>query len=108
MYVLGQRGGVCTCWGRGEEYVRVGAEGRSTYLVQQEDVRVDEECTGDGHTLLLSPGESDPPLPHQRVVALLEAQDEVVRIRLLRRRHDLCTTGIEISSNPGVTKSSLG
>ena len=44
------------------------------YLIQQEDIGVEQQCSGDGDSLLLSPGESDASLTHHGVVAVLEEE----------------------------------
>ena len=45
------------------------------YLVQQEDIGVEDQCSGDGHSLLLPARESDATLTHHGVVAVLEPEE---------------------------------
>ena len=58
-------------------------------LVENQDARMLEDGPGNGHALLLAPGELEPPLPHHRVPALRQALDEVPDMGHGRRPLDL-------------------
>jgi hypothetical protein len=72
---------------------RLGVHRRRGF-VQNEDARIDQQSSGDGDTLTLATRKALPPLAHQRVVALGQAQDELVRMRCTRGRDDLFTSGV--------------
>ena len=58
-------------------------------LVEDQDARVDQQRARDRDALALAAGQRLAALADQRVVAVRQAQDEVVRMRGARRRDDL-------------------
>ena len=67
-------------------------------FVEHQDRRVLQDHARDGDALALAAAELDAAFAHMRVVAgaalpVLQAEDELVRLRLLRRGHDLCHRG---------------
>jgi hypothetical protein len=63
-------------------------------LVQHQDRGVGQEGAGDGHALALAARQLDAALADQGVVALGQAQDEVVGAGLLGGRDDLLVGGV--------------
>jgi hypothetical protein len=58
----------------------MGVDGRQR-IVENQDLRLDHECPGDGHALLLSPGQRDAAFAHRRVVAFRELGQVLVEAR---------------------------
>ena len=58
-------------------------------VVEDQDAWVDDECAGDRESLPLTARERDPALADDRVVAVRQRLDELVRLRQLGRVHDL-------------------
>jgi hypothetical protein len=58
-------------------------------LVEDQDARVDEQRAGDADALALAARQALAALADERVVAMRQAQDEVVRVGRARRRDDL-------------------
>ena len=63
-------------------------------VVEDEDARVGQDRPRDGEALALAARDREPALADHRVVAVGQLGDERVRLRPLRRRHDLITGGI--------------
>mmetsp|Transcript_2591 Transcript_2591/g.6027 ORF Transcript_2591/g.6027 Transcript_2591/m.6027 type:complete len:289 (-) Transcript_2591:968-1834(-) len=63
-------------------------------LVQDQDLRVAHDSTGDGDALLLPAGEGHASLPHERIIACGEGHYEVVRVGLLCRGLQHLTGGL--------------
>src|SRR5579885_328730 len=53
-------------------------------VVENQDARVGEQGAGDGDALALAAGERDAALADHRLIAFLEAEDELVRLRVSR------------------------
>ncbi len=80
-----------------DQALALGVE-RAGGLVEDQDARVLEQRARDRHPLLLAAGELHPALAHQRVVALREPGDELVRVGGLGGGEDLLLAGV----GPGV------
>src|SRR6266699_3149072 len=61
-----------------------GAVNRAGRVVQDEDARIGQQGARNGDALPLSAGKGHTALANQRVVTILEAQDEVVRLGIFR------------------------
>src|SRR5579883_1462371 len=57
-------------------------------VVENQDARVGEQGASDGDALALAAGERDAALADHRLIAFLEAEDELVRLRVSRRPLD--------------------
>ena len=70
------------------DFVLGGAVDGAGAVVQDQDRRVGDEGARQRQTLTLPAAQRDAALPDDRLVAFGEAQDELVRLRLLRRLLD--------------------
>ena len=66
-------------------------------LVQHQDRRITQQGPGNCEALTLAAGEPDAPLPNDRCVALRQRNNELVRIRVSRRRLDVIVARIRFA-----------
>ena len=70
---------------------------RGSRLVQDQDARIDQQRAGDGDALALAARQRLPAFAHQRIVAVRQAQDELVRVGRARGGHDLLARGLGLA-----------